>query len=199
MHQGNHYYCLHRDQFLYVPSQWETTLQCNVVSHWLGAFIKWSLLTWQCCHMSIKVSHFTSYLTVSQKLTKINNKETTPNLQFWPFVLGIHWQAVSNMAGNHDGIIKWRHFPRYWPFVWGIHRSPVNSPHKCQWCGALMFSLICFWINHWVNNRETGDLRSYLAHYDVTVMCYFRIVTYADCHMNHKKVWHHAWNKLDDI
>ena len=27
------------------PSQWETTLQCNVVSHWLGAFTKWSL-TW---------------------------------------------------------------------------------------------------------------------------------------------------------
>ena len=29
--------------FLYVPSQWETTLQCNVVSLWLGAFTKWSL------------------------------------------------------------------------------------------------------------------------------------------------------------
>ena len=25
----------------------------------------------------------------------------------------------------------------------GIHRSPVNSPHKGQWRGALMFSLIC--------------------------------------------------------
>ena len=29
----------------------------------------------------------------------------------------------------------------------GIHRSPVNSPHKGQWCGALMFSLICAKIN----------------------------------------------------
>ena len=34
-------------------------------------------------------------------------------------------------------------FPRYWPFVRGIHRSPVNSPNKGQWRGALMFSLIC--------------------------------------------------------
>ena len=34
-----------------------------------------------------------------------------------------------------------------------------NSPHKGQWCGALMFSLICVWINGWVNNREAGDLR----------------------------------------
>ena len=25
-----------RDHFVYAPSQWETTLQCNVVSHWLG-------------------------------------------------------------------------------------------------------------------------------------------------------------------
>ena len=40
----------------------------------------------------------------------------------------------------------WRHqmdCPRYWPFVRGIHRSPVNSPHKGQWHGALMFYLIC--------------------------------------------------------
>ena len=70
----------------------------------------------------------------------------------------------------HDDIIKWKHFPRYWPFVQGIHRSPVNSPHKGQWRGALMFSLICVWINEWVNNREAGDLRRYRAHYDVTLM-----------------------------
>ena len=71
---------------------------------------------------------------------------------------------------NHDKVIKWKHFPRYWTFVRGIHRSPVNSPHKGQWRGALMFSLICVWINGWVNNREAGDLRRYRAHYDVTVM-----------------------------
>ena len=55
-------------------------------------------------------------------------------------------------------------------FVRGIHRSPVNSPHKGQWRGALMFPLICVWINGWVNNREAGDLRRYRAHYDVIVM-----------------------------
>ena len=41
----------------------------------------------------------------------------------------------------HGDVIKWKNFPRYWPFVRGIHRSPVNSPHKGQWRGALMFSL----------------------------------------------------------
>ena len=47
---------------------------------------------------------------------------------------------------------------------------PVNSPHKGQWRGALMFSLICVWINGWVNNRKAGDLRRYRAYYDVIVM-----------------------------
>ena len=49
-------------------------------------------------------------------------------------------------------------------------RSPVNSPHKGQWRGALMFSLICAWINDWVNNREAGDLGRHRTHYDVIVM-----------------------------
>ena len=70
----------------------------------------------------------------------------------------------------HDDVIKWKHVPRYWPFVRGIHRSPVNSPHKGQWHRALMFSLICVWINAWVNNREAGDLRRFRVHYDVSVM-----------------------------
>ena len=70
----------------------------------------------------------------------------------------------------HDDVIKWKHFLRYWPFVRWIHRPPVNSPHKGQWRGALMFSLICVWINGWVNNREAVDLRRYRAHYDVNVM-----------------------------
>ena len=71
---------------------------------------------------------------------------------------------------DHDDVIKWKHFPRYWPFVRRIHRSPVNSPHKGQWRGALMFSLICTRINDWVNNREAGDLRRHQAHCDVIVM-----------------------------
>ena len=70
----------------------------------------------------------------------------------------------------HDDVIKWKHFPRHWPFVRGIHRSPVNSPHRGQWRGALMFTLIYARIIGWVNNREAGDLRRYRAHYDVIVM-----------------------------
>ena len=70
----------------------------------------------------------------------------------------------------HDGVINWKHFPRYWPFLRGIHRWPVNTPQKGQWRGALMFPLICTPINDWAINREAGDLSRHRAHYEVTVM-----------------------------
>ena len=79
-------------------------------------------------------------------------------------------QSNLSLQDNHHDDVKWNYFPRYWPFVRGIHRSPVNSPDKGQWRGALVLSLICVWINDWVNNREAGDLRRYRAHYDVIVM-----------------------------
>ena len=61
------------------------------------------------------------------------------------FVTGL--SDRNKICQNHFATTWWRHqmetFPRYWPFVRGIHRSPVNSPHKGQWRGALMFSVIC--------------------------------------------------------
>ena len=80
------------------------------------------------------------------------------------------WVPGPGISSLHDDVIKWTHFPRYWPFVRGIHRYPVNSPHKGQWRGALMFTLICARINGWLNNREAGDLRRHRAYSDVIVM-----------------------------
>ena len=54
------------------------------------------------------------------------------------------WKHLNDrMTLLHDDVIKWKHFPRYWPFVRGVYRSPVNSPNKGQWRGALMFFFIC--------------------------------------------------------
>ena len=100
----------------------------------------------------------------------------------WPFARAIHRSAVVPLTKGqsfgqrvhtlpwHDDVIKWKHFPRYWPFVRGIHRSPVNTLPKGQWRGPFRFSLICAWINGWVNNREAGDLRRHRTDYDVIVM-----------------------------
>ena len=73
-----------------------------------------------------------------------------------------------------------RRFPNY-IFTWWRHQMETFSallaicagnPHKGQWGGALMFSLICIWINGWVNNREAGDLTPHRTYYDVIVMIY---------------------------
>ena len=85
-------------------------------------------------------------------------------------VIIMYWLCGPAQRCNdyHDDVIKWKYFPRYWPFVWGIHRSLVNSHRKGLWRGALMISLICVWINGWVNNRKAGDLRRHRPHDDVT-------------------------------
>ena len=68
----------------------------------------------------------------------------------------------------------WRHqmetFSAYWPFVRGIHRSSDEFPAQRPVTRTLLFSLICAWINGWVNNSEAGDLRRHRAHNDVTVV-----------------------------
>ena len=79
------------------------------------------------------------------------------------------WSAQQNVT-MHADIIKWKHFPCYWPFAQGIHQSAVNSLHKDQWHGALMFSLICTWTNGSGNNWDTSGWRRHCAHYDVTLM-----------------------------
>ena len=98
----------------------------------------------------------------------------------WETAPAVSMQLSNLLLGNtswgslHHYISWWRHqmetFSALLAICAGNHRSPANSPHKGQWRGALMFSLICARINGWVNNGETGDLRSHRAHYDVIVM-----------------------------
>ena len=97
--------------------------------------------------------------------------------------LKILGHSRQNVGKSHDDVIKWKYFPLYWPFVRGIHRWPVNSPHRGQWRGALMFSFICARIKGWVNNREAGDLRRHHAHYDVIVIMIESIIYARDWHL----------------
>ena len=88
-----------------------------------------------------------------------------------------HWRYLPESC-IHEDVIKWKHFPRYWPFVRGIHRLPLNSPHKGQWHGALMFSFVCVWINGWVNNRGACNLKRHRAPYDIIVMASIDILSF---------------------
>ena len=51
-----------------------------------------------------------------------------------------------------------------------VDLSPVNSPYKGQWRGALMYALISVCTNVWINNPAAGDLGHHRTHYDITVM-----------------------------
>ena len=152
---------------------------------WHGCQLLWSVvslifyvqqqITWFNCKNSQNYRSF----TIKHGLPWFKDKKLHNN--GWNFVLQcnsiwfnfnikhVRWQQWNiqpncTERGNHDDVIKWKHFPRYWSFLQGIH------PHKGQWRRALMFSLICAQINSWVNNGEAGDLRCNRAHYDVIVM-----------------------------
>ena len=92
-------------------------------------------------------------------------------------------------------------------FLMGIHQSPVNSPHKGQWRGAMIFSLICAWINGWAIHRGTGNLRRHRGHYDVIVMILPLMMKFWSYHLIASKcfgarkfIWKddlpHLWNPM---
>ena len=107
---------------------------------------------WQICveYILTKSAALPDHEEVKMELMLVNIKDYILPLTS---TIILHKVLISPDIPWHDDVIKWKPFPRYWPFVRGIHRSPVNSPHKGQSRGALMFTLICARINGWVNNR----------------------------------------------
>ena len=88
----------------------------------------------------------------------------------------IRWNIfrVTGPLWGFPSVTSW--FPSQKPVTQSL--SPVDSSHKGQWRGALMFSSICAWTSGWANNRGVGDLRRHRAHYDVTVIFVFEEAIY---------------------
>ena len=109
------------------------------------------------CHAVISVAFYgTAIYLESTVFYKVSTRFTLCCVLLW---LDISW---------------WRHQMETFSALLAVCAEnspvPVNSPHKGQWRGGLMFSLIRTRINGWVNNREAGDLRRHQAHCDVIVM-----------------------------
>ena len=102
---------------------------------------------------------------VSKQVVRDIGIPSFTNTSFCPSVGSSHVQVLVHLQANP----WWRHQMETFSALLAlcVGNSPVNSPHKGQWRRALMYSLICAWINGWVNNREAGDLRRNRAHYDV--------------------------------
>ena len=70
--------------------------------------------------------------------------------------------------------------------------------------GALVFSLICAWINGWVNNGQDGNLRRHRAHYDVTVIFVWLVLVFSTIIMTNLQLCMvdfllNAWNDVKMI
>ena len=116
-------------------------LMTSIVANWIWYYrfkfvmdIEWVVHVWS--------KHLTTYQTISGSYGAC-----VITYSFGVFYDIFMMDNLSTSIPTLEEVFKWKHFPCYWPFVRGIHWSPVNSPHKGQWRRALMFSLICTWIN----------------------------------------------------
>ena len=107
-----------RDIFMHAPSQWETTLQYNVVSHWLG----WVHIQIDPCTGTV--------LPANTILVNIDGLHIWPVLQM---SVGFHKTSLHyTLTGPWlDWYILKENIeaPYYWPFVTGICRERVDSLH----------------------------------------------------------------------
>ena len=103
-----------------------------------------------------------------------------------------------------EWISWWRHqmetFPRYWPFgrefTGHLWFPRTKSSDAELWC--FLWSLICAWINVWVNNYKAGDLRRHRAHDDVILIWVERTILSLGllCVGNWMTASHRCWRKL---
>ena len=90
----------------------------------------------------------------------VGNAPKTPNCEGGRGEEQVHLMITSS-NGNISALLA---------LCEGNHWSPVDSPHKGQWRGSCMFSLICARSNGGASNRDASDLGHHRAHYDVNVM-----------------------------
>ena len=112
------------------------------------AIVKWIILVW---------------LMFNETKLRMNTKRLQMNL--CGVRVRCRWHGYIMMT-----IYQMGKFSALLAFCAGIHWSPVNSPHKGQWCStlmfSLMFSLICVWTNGRINTRDVDDLIRHRIHYD---------------------------------
>ena len=159
------------------------TLTWNRLEHiWIIRYnqTKWSMAKF--LHFSHwNIMNILSIITNSQYLSflsKYSQKMLRStfllwNGAFWDICLlhcGIWLSSYCNTKFSqdwfrHQAIIDY--LLQSWSIINEVFWHSFEGSHR-----ALMFSLICAWMNDWVNNREAGDLRHHRAHYDITLMKY---------------------------
>ena len=141
-----------RDIFMHAPSQWETTLQYNVVSHWLG----WVHIQNDPCTVTVSPANtilvnidglhiwLVLQLSVGFHKTSLHYTPTGPWLEWYILkktlkllITGPLWQEF---AGN-----PWIPFP-FPPLIWVAFHVMASSWHICNRENCLFLDIE----NHWV-------------------------------------------------
>ena len=122
-------------------------------------------LHWQWVANMDTYKHMHPSLIVAQRRHLEHRSVSILSLSSVPPVIG---HFLDQWIHFHDDVIKWKIFRVTGPLS-GEFTGHRWIPRK----GPLMFSLICAWIDGWVNNHEAGNLRRHRAYYDVIVMCAF--------------------------
>ena len=124
----------------FASSQWETSLQCNAVSHWLGANLESALLPHTHCISCISILEITSYIWL---------------VKWWKWHPKKIWQltyhCLSKMA---DIFIIKRIFSKDLFFTL-IQISPIFSPNDQI---GNMSALVRIMTNHYLNQGWTSPL-----------------------------------------
>ena len=112
-----------RDNFAYAPSQWEMTLQCNILFHWLGAYAKWScrgLIMWKYNRVGCNTRGITSIC--KNKCLWYTLKTKNEIIHIWEILLVrfllIHWRKyhcaciLSQCTHTHSYLEFWKSVDR---------------------------------------------------------------------------------------
>ena len=94
-----------REHFVFVPSQWEMMLHCNIISHWLDSYTKWSLwcVGWE-------VLGGRRRLEVMEGWAHLNIKTVFPGMGIC--IIKIRWSCLIFMMENAstcETSLYWNH------------------------------------------------------------------------------------------
>ena len=147
---------------------------CHTVSHFSNDVLLAIQIRWEIC-IAVLQSPTIRWLQIFAYIYYMKLRRCCRDKNFYCEQFGWKQNDIYSCelypSRQHTYISWWRHQMGTFFALLAFceENSTVKSPHKGQWRGALVFSLIYAWTNGWVNNRDAGDLRRHRAHYDATV------------------------------
>ena len=142
-----------RDYFVYAPNQWETTLQCNVVSHWLAAYTKQSLEWTQTVIYKVPFEVMATSLWCYGSLQR--SPSTTQSFYFLqitakPFnIIVINWKLKHSqntlinllvIGSGIKNIFQWNFSYNWKVFIWeNVYESVIKFKIEILQLSMLLF------------------------------------------------------------